>query len=369
MQLWPTAGASYSPEGAGATGHFRWKQMPQRGGWLLLLSLLYGLASVFALGESVVIATAGREAGPSALLPGFVSLLLFLIVNLLLLLKEAFPFLTLHGALHWAAWSWWRRLLMGALYVLLIIMPLAYLSQAVGSYLGAGEETQSVALLQGWRGQRSGRRIAFGVGGAILILLCALCSCMAGMLSQSFIQASMPPASPTVPSENRAVSLAASPTAGSTVTAVVPTSIATATRPGVTAGPTQPSRPTPGPTPTPTPTPTPSPTPLPTETPTPPPTPTPTPTPVPTEAPAPTPTPTPCPGVNCNPWGYNFDSTNGSLIYSPPSGFCDYFDCIPSFWEGKGYVVECNDGMYSKSGGVRGVCSGHGGVWRRLYAH
>jgi hypothetical protein len=86
---------------------------------------------------------------------------------------------------------------------------------------------------------------------------------------------------------------------------------------------------------------------------------------VPTEAP----TPTPCPGVNCNPWGYNFDATNGSLIYSPPADFCSYFECISSFWEGKGYVVECNDGMYSKSGGIRGACSYHGGVWRPLYAH
>ncbi|MBX5449026.1 MAG: hypothetical protein IRZ24_03080, partial [Thermogemmatispora sp.] len=83
--------------------------------------------------------------------------------------------------------------------------------------------------------------------------------------------------------------------------------------------------------------------------------------------PRPTPTPTPCPGVNCNPWGYNFEP--GNLIYSPPPDFCLYFACISNFWNGRGYVVECSDGMYSKSGGIRGACSYHGGVWRPLYAH
>ena len=83
------------------------------------------------------------------------------------------------------------------------------------------------------------------------------------------------------------------------------------------------------------------------------------------------PTPTPCPGVNCNPWGYNF--TPGNLIYTPPSDFCAYFNCISSFYEpddpDNGYVVECSDGTYSQSGGERGACSYHGGVSRPLYSH
>ena len=91
-------------------------------------------------------------------------------------------------------------------------------------------------------------------------------------------------------------------------------------------------------------------------------------TPRPTSPPS---TPTPCPGVNCNPWGYNFSS--GNLIYTPPSNFCDYFNCISSFWEpddpGDGYVVQCADGSYSQSGGERGACSYHGGVSRPLYSH
>jgi hypothetical protein len=119
--------------------------------------------------------------------------------------------------------------------------------------------------------------------------------------------------------------------------------------------------------------------PLPTSTlsPTPPSTPTPQPAIAPTYVPQPTPTdtliptptdtPTPCPGVNCNPWGYNFSP--GNFIYSPPSAFCHYFSCSNNFPHGHGYVVECKDGEYSKSGGIQSACSDHGGVMRPLYSH
>src|SRR6266849_4797365 len=79
----------------------------------------------------------------------------------------------------------------------------------------------------------------------------------------------------------------------------------------------------------------------------------PTATPTPKPAPKPTPTPKPsCNAVNGNPWCYNF--VPGNLIYNPHDGFCSYFACIGNFWNGHGYVVECNDGDYSKSGGIRG---------------
>jgi hypothetical protein len=107
--------------------------------------------------------------------------------------------------------------------------------------------------------------------------------------------------------------------------------------------------------------PTPTPTPVPTKPPAP------TPTPIPTKPPAPTPTPQPETGVNGNPWGYDFNP--GTLITNPPTNFCQYFGCIGSFWDGKGYVIECKDGMYSKSGGRSGSCSHHGGNSRILYAH
>ncbi len=35
---------------------------------------------------------------------------------------------------------------------------------------------------------------------------------------------------------------------------------------------------------------------------------------------------------------------------------------IPNYDEGNGYPVRCSDGMWSRSGGLQGACSGHGGV-------
>lgn len=113
---------------------------------------------------------------------------------------------------------------------------------------------------------------------------------------------------------------------------------------------------------------TPSPTPIPTATPSP--TPTPTPTRAPTTAPIPMATHSPAAakdlcGAASNPWGYNF--CGGSTISEPPDAFCQYFSCIGKFWKGQGYVIECSDGMYSRSGGIQGSCSSHGGNLRPLY--
>jgi hypothetical protein len=46
---------------------------------------------------------------------------------------------------------------------------------------------------------------------------------------------------------------------------------------------------------------------------------------------------------------------------APEGGFCSTHTCIPNFENGRGYPVECADGMWSKSGGISGACSGHGG--------
>ena len=71
-------------------------------------------------------------------------------------------------------------------------------------------------------------------------------------------------------------------------------------------------------------------------------------------------------GAPANPWHYSFC---GSLvIYSPPTNFCSYFHCIPSFWRStNGYVVQCADLLFSHSGGRQGACSSHGGEYRILY--
>lgn len=134
-----------------------------------------------------------------------------------------------------------------------------------------------------------------------------------------------------------------------------------------TATPTKTHQPTatPKPAETPTETPTATPTVTPTATQTPKPTATATPAPQPTATNTPAPS---CPyqAVNGNPWCYNFQCCN--TIYSPPSNFCAYFSCINNFWNGSGYVEECQDGMYSKSGGRSGSCSYHGGNLQPLLA-
>ena len=103
-------------------------------------------------------------------------------------------------------------------------------------------------------------------------------------------------------------------------------------------------------------------------------------TPAPTKAPTPVPTPvvvqTPATapidqacGAPSNPFGYNFFGP-GNTIASPPKAFCSYFNCIPSFWKSThGYVEECQDDMFSHSGGVQGSCSYHGGNKEPLLSH
>lgn len=72
-------------------------------------------------------------------------------------------------------------------------------------------------------------------------------------------------------------------------------------------------------------------------------------------------------GAPANPYGYNFCG-NGSDVRNPPADICTYFNCIDSFRDGNGFMVECNDGMYSMSGGISGACSYHGGESRRVYS-
>jgi len=56
------------------------------------------------------------------------------------------------------------------------------------------------------------------------------------------------------------------------------------------------------------------------------------------------------------------------MIYNPQPDVCTYFNCIASFSNGTGYVVECADATYSMSGGRRGACSDHGGELKAVYS-
>jgi len=65
-------------------------------------------------------------------------------------------------------------------------------------------------------------------------------------------------------------------------------------------------------------------------------------------------------GAPSNPYRLNLCG-RGSFVYSPPSDVCSYFNCIANFPNGRGYMVECQDGTYSMSGGISGACSHHDG--------
>lgn len=71
-------------------------------------------------------------------------------------------------------------------------------------------------------------------------------------------------------------------------------------------------------------------------------------------------------GAPWNPHGYNFCG-RGVRVRSPASDFCVYFGCVAYFERGRGYVVQCADGGFSRSGGEPRACSAHGGVRRTLY--
>lgn len=84
-------------------------------------------------------------------------------------------------------------------------------------------------------------------------------------------------------------------------------------------------------------------------------------------APPPPPQPPSLCGAPSNPYGYNFCGVGG-FVTSPPSDICNYFRCIANFGNGRGYMVECNDGTYSMSGGIRGACSYHQGEDQPVYS-
>jgi hypothetical protein len=89
-------------------------------------------------------------------------------------------------------------------------------------------------------------------------------------------------------------------------------------------------------------------------------------TPKPVATPKPKPKPVDLCGAPANPLRYTFCS-GGSLITSPDESVCLYFDCIASFDDGVGYMIQCQDGTVSMSGGRSGSCSHHGGNRRPVH--
>ncbi|WP_130332130.1 hypothetical protein [Micromonospora kangleipakensis] len=70
-------------------------------------------------------------------------------------------------------------------------------------------------------------------------------------------------------------------------------------------------------------------------------------------------------GAPENPYGYNY--CGGSYIDDPAPDVCDWFDCVDTLWDGKGYLVLCEDGLISMTGVQRGPCADHGGTRHPVY--
>ncbi len=84
-------------------------------------------------------------------------------------------------------------------------------------------------------------------------------------------------------------------------------------------------------------------------------------------SPAPTPIAAPslC-GAPTNPLGYGFCA--GDPVRQPAAEVCDWFDCVPGFWAGRGYLVQCGNSSVSLAGGSPRACGQHGGVQRAFRA-
>ncbi|MEU5553905.1 MULTISPECIES: hypothetical protein [unclassified Micromonospora] len=70
-------------------------------------------------------------------------------------------------------------------------------------------------------------------------------------------------------------------------------------------------------------------------------------------------------GAPVNPMGYDF--CGGERIREPARDVCEHFDCVPGFWNGRGYLVQCEDGKVSLAGGSPRACGTHGGVRRTVW--
>ncbi|MEU5912900.1 hypothetical protein [Micromonospora sp. NPDC047527] len=69
-------------------------------------------------------------------------------------------------------------------------------------------------------------------------------------------------------------------------------------------------------------------------------------------------------GAPENPLGYDF--CGGTRIRRPAAEVCDWFECVPQFWAGRGYLVQCRDGSVSLTGGRSDACAEHRGVRRTI---
>ncbi|NIL42807.1 hypothetical protein HCB17_17865 [Salinispora arenicola] len=65
-------------------------------------------------------------------------------------------------------------------------------------------------------------------------------------------------------------------------------------------------------------------------------------------------------GAPANPMAYGFCA--GTPIREPVTDVCEWLDCVPGFWAGRGHLVQCGNGSVSLAGGSPRACGQHGGV-------
>jgi hypothetical protein len=273
--------------------------------------------------------------GNNGFISGFAALV-FAFAPIVLCIADWRGFTTLAGLIHWDRMSGGQKFWMGVVFVVFLFFyfaPAIYFIRAIIQHYRATQQHPATQL----RGARqrfltSSRRTQVITGAVALLVVAGFCgvSSAAASPNGSVFGLFGTSANPQIASATNTPNALANVSGGSTSTPVVfPTEPPAATS-------------------------TPQPTAIPTA----------TNTPVPPTA---TPVPLYCNPI-CNPWGYDFNP--GKYIYSPPSNFCQYFNCIGSFWSStNGYVEECQDKTCSHSGGVSGSCSSHGGNWRPLYSH
>jgi len=314
-----------------------WQPHRYRGWVLAILIVAFLLAIGFLCIEIAAISgipSSSYTTTPVGIL-GSTSMVLFIIFYICLFVLDARSFLTLFGKIQWRRLKGWQRVGMVFAYLCVVVMPAIYLVLAVQYFLRIRGQSLGQIVHGQWLGYRAKARPAQVMIGLVSGLVIASVIVFSSVAASIDRQQAVLFATPSPIPHQLVMNTASQATPTFIPSPLVHTPTPTATRTAIS---------TPRPTPTVHPKATPT---------------------------QPPHTATPCPGINCNPWGYNFNP--GNLITSPPSNFCAYFNCISSFWEPDdpdgGYVVQCVDGMYSQSGGERGACSYHGGVSRPLYSH
>ncbi|GAC1530509.1 MAG: hypothetical protein NVS2B6_18620 [Thermoleophilaceae bacterium] len=71
--------------------------------------------------------------------------------------------------------------------------------------------------------------------------------------------------------------------------------------------------------------------------------------------------------ITCSNSSSSSSDSSGQPPTTSEADFCSTHQCIPNFPNGTGFIVQCNDGMWSHSGGRRGACSYHGGESATTY--